>query len=138
MTKSAPPKSYDRDAEWFAENGGPLPDEERFRAITRERENAAWEESWDTDDELVAYGSPFGDVHPFDYRPDLECCTPEERERWLAACRAAEAGEEFERGYHTHDFKPDGQIIFGSTHSPWGIGVFVMAREGEATMGRTA
>jgi hypothetical protein len=107
------------DAEWFTANGGPLADEVRFRAVARDREALMWEQDLDG----VVYGPPYGNLHPFDYRPDLECCTPDERAAWVAACRAAEAGEPFERGNHSHMVTPDGRIVIGGTQTNWGIGI---------------
>lgn len=108
------------DEKWFTANGGALDDEVRFRTQYRQREDAVCDE-----EEPYGYGLPHGDLHPFDYLPDLQCCTVDERRRWLAACRAAESGEPFEAGNHSHLFTGDGRIVMGGTDTPWGIGSYI-------------
>lgn len=69
----------------------------------------------EADPDSLQYGLPYGDLHPHDYLPDLECCTEDERQRWVNACVSASLGRPFEAGNHTHGFTSDGQIIIGAT-----------------------
>lgn len=95
-----------------------LPDEMHWREVHYERAREAANDPLASPNE---YGFPSCVRDPRDFLPDLECVTERERENWIAACRAADAGE-------TVDLSGNHHLLASGIHvtrTLWGIGGYI-------------
>jgi hypothetical protein len=77
------------------------------------------------------YGFPCVD-NPNDFRPDRECCTPEEIAFWKDAKKRWDAGERDVRGGRCEDLKDaEGNWAGHIIRTSWGIGVNMVELDDE-------
>jgi hypothetical protein len=76
----------------------------------------------------------YGHFHggdPRAFRPDRECCTPEEIAVWEAACAAWNRGEQVEPAVVSGHYVPEPGVVMHISGSSYGIGVYEWDCDGD-------